>query len=192
MSYNWITPDDFCKPGNNYVNPKAHKPEKNYPGIMISTGCASAIKNLSGLTAHELKKVELKYVILDLNDMLRKLDEINESGLISENTSVIHASFDIEAMFPSISKDFGLEQCRKYLNKRSDPIFSIDCIVKALEITLDNNLTEFEGQTYRQIKGTAIGPKNACAYADVAMSKLDEDVMEGEWEHRPVLYMGKV
>lgn len=33
----WIVPDDTCKPGNNYVNPKAHKPEKNYPGRMIST-----------------------------------------------------------------------------------------------------------------------------------------------------------
>ena len=51
---NWITPDNTCKPGNNYVNLKAHKPEQNYPGRMISTGCASAVKNLSALTAHEL------------------------------------------------------------------------------------------------------------------------------------------
>ena len=46
--------DFICQPGNNYVNPKAHKPEKNYPGRMISTGCASAIKNLDASTAHEL------------------------------------------------------------------------------------------------------------------------------------------
>ena len=184
----WVTPDDSCKPGNNYVNPKAHKPEKDYPGRMISTGCASAIKNLSALTAFEMKKVELKYVILDLNHMLRKLDEINESGVLSEITSVIHASFDIEAMFPSISKDFGLEQCRKHLDKRINPIFSTDCITEALEITLENNITEFEGEAFRQIKGTAMGPKNACAYADIAMSGLDEDVMEGDWSHPPVLW----
>ena len=63
----WIMPDDSCKPGNNYVNPKAHKPEKDYPGRLISTGCASAIKNLSALTAHELTKVELDYAIKDTN-----------------------------------------------------------------------------------------------------------------------------
>ena len=24
----WVTPEKSCKPGNTYVNPKAHKPEK--------------------------------------------------------------------------------------------------------------------------------------------------------------------
>ena len=87
--YQFVTPDDFCKPGNNYVNPEAHKPEKNYPGRMISTGCASAIKNLSALTAHELTKVELDYAIQDTNHILRKIDEINELGVLSEVTSII-------------------------------------------------------------------------------------------------------
>ena len=186
--FQWITPDEFCKPGNNYVNPKAHKPEKNYPGRMISTGCASAIKNLSSLTAHELTKVELDHAIQDTNHILRKIDEINESGVLNNAGSIIHASFDIEAMFPSISKEVGLEQCRKHLDKRNDPIFSTDCIIDALEITLDNNITEFEGETFRQIKGTAMGPKNACAYADTAIDKLDHDVLNGSWEHRPILW----
>ena len=69
---------------------------------MISTGCASAIKNLSALTAHELTKVELDYAIQDTNHILRKIDEINELGALSGVTSVIHASFDIEAMFPKL------------------------------------------------------------------------------------------
>ena len=186
--YQFVTPDDFCKPGNNYVNPKAHKPEKNYPGRMISTGCASAIKNLSALTAHELTKVELDYAIQDTNHILRKIDEINELGALSGVTSVIHASFDIEAMFPNISKEIGLQQCRAHLDKRKDPIFSTDCIIDALEITLDNNITEFEKETFRQIKGTAMGPKNACAYADTAIDRLDHEVLDGSWELPPILW----
>ena len=154
---------------------------------MISTGCASAIKNLSALTALELTKVELDFAIRDTNHILRKLDEINNSGILNEVESVIHASFDIEAMSPSISKDVGLQQCRKHLDKRKGPIFSTDCIVHALEITLDNNITEFENETYKQIKGTAMGPKNACAYADTAIDKIDQDVLHGEWEYPPIL-----
>ena len=145
----WIMPDDSCKPGNNYVNPKAHKPEKDYPGRLISTGYASAIKNLSALTAHELTKVELDYAIKDTNHILRKIEEINQSGVLQGVDSVIHASFDIEAMFPSISKEVGLAQCRKHLDRRKDLIFSTDCIIDALEITLENNITEFEKEAFR-------------------------------------------
>ena len=184
----WLMPDDSCKPGNNYVNPKAHKPEKDYPGRLISTGCASAIKNLSALTAHELTKVELDYAIKDANHILRKIEEINQSGVLHGVDSVIHASFDIEAMFPSISKEVGLDQCRKHLDRRKDPIFSTDCIIDALEITLEKNITEFEQEAFRQIKGTAMGPKNACAYADTAIDKLDREVLEGEWEYVPILW----
>ena len=54
-------------------------------------------------------------------------------------------------------------------------------------IYLENNITEFEQEAFRQIKGTAMGPKNACAYADTAIDKLDREVLEGEWEYVPIL-----
>ena len=59
------------------------------------------------------------------------------------------------------------------MDKRENPIFSTACILEALKITLDHNLTEFDGEMYRQIKGTAMGPANACAYADVVIDKID-------------------
>ena len=62
---NWLIPDENCKPGNNYINPKTHKPEKGYPGRLISTGCSSYTKNLAALTAYELSNIMLDYVIKD-------------------------------------------------------------------------------------------------------------------------------
>ena len=184
-----IIPSNKCKPGNNYVLLKAHKPEQNFPGRLISTGCASFTKSLSALTAIELCKVELPYIIKDTNHLLKKLLEINESGILADK-EVIHVSFDVKSMFPSISKSVGLEQCKKHLDKRLDPLFSTQCILEAIEITLDHNLTEFEGVMYKQIKGTAMGPKNACIYADVAMNSIDEMVNDGEWDSnfRPLLW----
>ena len=35
---------------------------------------------------------------------------------------------------------------------------------------------------YRQIKGTAMGPKNTCAYADVAINAIDMKVNERDWD----------
>ena len=33
-----------------------------------------------------------------------------------------------------------------------------------------------------------MGPKNACAYADTAIDKIDQDVLHGEWEYPPILW----
>ena len=158
---------------------------------MISTGCAAHIKKLAQLTATELDKVELKYITKDLNHLLRQFASINQRQIIKDCDEVMVVSFDIVNMFPSISKTVGLEQCKLHLDQCSDPIFSTQCVLDALEITLDNNLTEFDGTTYRQIKGTAMGPSNACAYGDVVINKIDVEVNEGQnWpeEYRPLFW----
>ena len=60
-------------------------------------------------------------------------------------------------------------------------MFSTNCIVEAIEITLDYNLTTFNGSMYSQKKGTALGPSNACDYADVSMSELDDLIHSDEY-----------
>ena len=99
-----IQPDENCKSGYNYLLLKAHKPEQNFPGRLISTGCNSYTNTLSALTAIELSKVELPYVIKDINHFLKKIHEINLSEILT-NKEVIRVSFDVVSMFPSISKD---------------------------------------------------------------------------------------
>ena len=173
----WVTPsEDKNEPGVNYMNLKAHKPEKNYPGRLISTGCNSYIKNLSIFTAEELKKVELPHCLKDANELLIKIRQLNESGRLTGKT-IYHVTFDIVNMFPSISKEIGLPACRSQLEKRDTKLFSTDCVMEALEITLDNNITVFNGNMYVQTSGTAMGPNNACQYADTALSPLDNKIM---------------
>ena len=74
-------------------------------------------------------------------------------------------------MFPNISKETGLDLFKKHVDKRIYPIFSMNCTVNNLEITLDNSIPELNGKTICQIKGTAMG-KNACVYADTAINKI--------------------
>lgn len=175
---NWLTPTIKSKPGNNYLNTKRHKPEKNYPGRLISTGRGTYIENLSKLTAFELNKClpNLKHVIKDGNEFLRMIDELNENDFVGKNPDIIHVSWDVEAMFPSIPKDMGLAECKAQLGTREDGL-STDCVMEALKITLENNLTEFDGELYRQIKGAGIGPNNSSQYCDIAMNKIDGMVM---------------
>ena len=112
---------------------------------------------------------------MDTPHFLRKIDELNESGLL-HNNDIIHVSVDVVNMFPNIPKEFGMQECKKHLDARENPIFSTECILKAIEICLQNNIGDFNDTTYRQKKGTAMGPKNACDYADVAMNYIDQAV----------------
>ena len=142
------------------------------------------------LTAYELSNIKLEYVINDTNHLLRKIDELNNEKELFTHENVLHVSFDVVNMFPSISKDVGLQQCKLLLEKHPSKHFCAEAIVKALDITLENNIAEIEGTLYRQCKGTAMGPKNACVYADIAMNYIDEQVMNGEWpqEFRPLIW----
>ena len=184
----WVTPKvDTNEPGVNYMNFKAHKKEQNYPGRLISTGCNSYIKNLSIFTAEELKKVKLPHCLKDSDELLQKINLLNDSKTL-EGKTAYHVTFDIVNMFPSISKEIGIPACRDLLDKRPVKLFSTDCVIDALEITLENNITVFNEKTYVQISGTAMGPNNACQYADTALSPLDQKISSGEEISPPAFY----
>ena len=189
----WVIPcADRNQPGNMYLNPKAHKPPL-YPGRMITTGCGAYIENLSALTAYELKKANLEYRIVDTPHFLRKIDSLNASNILL-GKEVIHVAIDISSMFTNIPRDMGIRQCINHLDERSssDQVFSTGCIIKALEITLDYNIASFNGTTYRQVRGAAMGPKNSCEYADCAMDEIDMLVNSNSLQlgppHRPAFW----
>ena len=184
----WVTPSaDNNEPGTNYMNFKAHKPDKNFPGRLISTGCNSYIKNLSILTAEELKRVDLPHCLKDSNELLHRIEQLNKSGVLVGKT-IYHVTFDVVNMFPSISKDIGLPSCKNILDKRTTKLFSTGCILEAIEITLDNNLKISNGNMYVQISGTGMGPNNACQYADAALSPLDHKICNSEDITTPQFY----
>ena len=148
----WVYPSNECSPGNNYINIKAHKPEKNYPGRLISDNCNGYTNNLATLTVHELRKTKLTYNLKDTNHFLRKVDNINSSGILEKYDKVFMVSFDISSMFPSITKEHGLQAYKEHLEKRIDPLFSTQCILDAISITLDNNITTFTVNTFAKLK----------------------------------------
>ena len=78
-----VYPTEGCVPGNNYINLKAHKPHKNYPGRLISASCNGYTNNLASLTVHELRTVNLPYNLKDANNFLQKIDNLSRSGIFS-------------------------------------------------------------------------------------------------------------
>ena len=83
-------------------------------------------------------------------------------------------SWDFVAMFSNIDNNLGILAVRKALDSRPDKFLSTDCVLKAAEICLQVNNCQFAGQNFVQKHGTAMGPKNTCSYADLAMGLIDE------------------
>ena len=166
---------EISRPGYNYGNYKSHKPEKNFPLRMITSGCGSPVQPLSKYVEHHLYPLvkELEHVIIDTRHFLQKLDEFN-TNFNGDLDKIILASWDVEAMFPSIDNTMGIEACRELLDQRAVLEPPTSTIIEALSIVLENNISYFNNNIYKQIKGTAMGPNHACSYADIAMSKFDK------------------
>ena len=175
----WITPDGTKKPGNIYMNYKRHKPDQNFPGRLITSGVGSFTENLSSLVALELKPLveQLPHVLVDTNHLLRKIAEMNANNIITSDMDIIHVSWDVVAMFPSIPETLGLSKCRELLDKRQNVEgLPTECVIEALKICLNYNISSFDNEWYRQVRGAAMGPHEACFYCDIAMSYYDEIV----------------
>ena len=62
------------------------------------------------------------------------------------------------------------------------------------KICLEHNNSHFQEQHFLQTHGTAMGPKNACSYADLAMGIIDQKAKSGEtkpklwWRYRDDIF----
>ena len=121
----------------------------------------------------------LPYRLEDTSHFIRKVLIYNEKAS-TENTpnNIILCSWDIEAMYPNITNDLGLTACKELLNKRDILEPSTDCIIDAIQITLQENIAKFGSTVVKQCDGTAMGPHHACSYADAAADyAVDQKVM---------------
>ena len=161
-----------AKAGKIYQLYKAHKPEKNYPRRTVASVCGAAIEHMSNWLEFYLAPVakECKYRLEDTN-IINKLEEFNSNSTAGELQEAIHVSWDITAMFPNLDNESGVEVCRERLNDREIKHPSTECIIEAIVITLENNVSKFEDKVVRQECGAAIGPAHICSYADIIVDK---------------------
>ena len=93
----------------------------------------------------------------------------------------ILTSFDVSNLYTSIPHPLGLEAVRYWVEKHRGMInerFKTDFIIKAIHLVLEENTFNFDGKTYRQIKGTAMGTKVAPSYANLVMGFLEEKLYQ--------------
>ena len=103
------------------------------------------------------------------------MQKIQSLGNLPENA--ILCTIDVVALYSSIPHDEGLGALRKALDSRADLSVSTDSLMDLGEVVHKNNMLEFNGRFYHQIRGTAIGTKCAPPYSILFLADLEEKLL---------------
>ena len=93
------------------------------------------------------------------------------SGIITKDSILV--IFDVVNMFPNINNISGMKVVSDILKYTSEHIPSDNCILEALKICLESNISNFNNLFYLQEDGTVQGPHMSCSYSDIAMYPYD-------------------
>jgi len=86
-------------------------------------------------------------------------------------------SMDVESLYTNIDSRMGLEAIKTMLEKHPDQSRPDQSIMQLLHLCLTRNDFEFDGKTYLQMKGTAMGKRFAPAYANIYMAAWEETIL---------------
>ena len=124
------------KGGTLYFLPKTHKEfEGNVPkGRPIVSGSGTNTERISWFCDQSVKSQlkDIKTYIKDTPDLLRKIEEINDSEDLPDGT--IPISIDLVSMYSRIPLEEGLAAFKIALDKRTDKTVPTEYILKLLRM----------------------------------------------------------
>ena len=157
------------KPARFYLLPKIHK--KNNPGrpVVASTNCHTT--KLSKYVDHFIQPLtqKVRSYIRDTTDLLNKIRNI---GRVPENALLV--TLDVRSLYTNICHEEGLLALKNALNKRTNKEPATDALLTMMRHVLTLNCFTFNGNSYLQTRGCAMGTVAAPSYAIIYMGEFEE------------------
>ena len=157
-----------------YIVYKCTVPEESFPSSGIQSDLKMATEKPGDWVDFHINPgmKKLPSFIQDTDHMLQKIEELNNSGKITEKTTLL--GLDVVDMYNNMPRELSDVGVQESLETRSvkpgQP--SADSVINIMNMCQDNNCFEFKDNTYKQISGFAIGqkysPPAACLGAGVA------------------------
>ena len=142
----------------------------------IVSSCDSPTENISQFIDYWLQPImkALPSFIKDTTELINQLSELT----IEPNTLLV--TVDVKSLYTCIPHKEGILACAEALeitksNNPDQP--DTNTLIHLLEIVLKNNSFQFNGKSYIQLQGTAMGTKLAPAYANIFMGKLEQTIL---------------
>ena len=105
----------------------------------------------------------------------RNINTLNNIGQFSNE--VLLVTLDVTSLYTNIPHKDGIQACSDLLDRRTNPTIKTTRLCDLIRLILTNNTFTFNGQHYRQINGTAMGPKMAPSYANLFMGKFEQEAL---------------
>ncbi|XP_053568388.1 uncharacterized protein LOC128657974 [Bombina bombina] len=167
--------NQYEKLGIFYILPKLHKNMQCPPGRPIVSGIGSITEKIGEYVDKHLRPflLTLPSYVKDTTDLLKKLD-----GVVVGEKNIL-ASLDVESLYSSIPHNVGLIAIKRFLETRGPAYMEhTEFMMVLLEFILKNNVFSFDGQVFRQIRGTAMGAVCAPTYACLHLGSWESDIFE--------------
>jgi hypothetical protein len=121
--------------------------------------------------------------------MVDKIEHIivNSYQIIDRLPKKISASafvntLDVKALYPSIPFDYAMSALEFWFEKLAfvpPPPFTKGFVIGATRFILNNSLFVFEGKTYKQLSGIAMGSNLSASVANLTMAYLEDNFFNG-------------
>lgn len=111
-----------------------------------------------------------------------------------ERTPLLHrdgvfVTADIASLYTNIDTSLGLSLVDSFLHEQSVPDAHRRLIMDLLRFVMNNSYLQFDGVTYHQIDGTAMGTATAPVYANIVVYMLEKPVVADMQRARQLLHM---
>jgi len=177
---------DQLKLGRIYFLPKLHK--SPVVGRPIVSSIGTATYNVSVYLS-----ICLKDILIHIQSYVRDSQEVLLH--LERNTFPQHCwllSADVDNLYPSINIADGLTSLRIALTRTKYPNHKSALLLDLTKWVLENNYIEFDKQTYKQIKGTAMGSPVSVAFACIHLAIIENEafqIMKAQHIPLPLLYL---
>ena len=156
-----------------YLLPKIHKDMNNPPGRPIVSGSGGPTEKISQFVDHfigPLVPLSRSY-IRDSTHMINILLDYEPTP------NMLLCTLDITSLYTNIPHYEGVQAIKEILAIHRDinALPHNSYIIELLQVVLTNNYFDFNCKHYHQKSGTAMGTKLAPSYANLFMSKFEQD-----------------
>lgn len=181
----FLKPPDHPRDRLFYILPKIHKPLEKWmdphtpPGRPIISDCGSESYLISRFLDFYLKPLSTRHpsYIKDTYDFLNKIKHLpipNKAFLVT---------FDVNSLYTNMNLNRTIAVVQQYLKLYPEESRPDQYLIELLKISIKNNDFTFNGNTYLQTKGVAMGKSFAPTLANLYLLDFDAHILRGNGKY---------